>query len=223
MIARLRRWAMRTTDVTLPWAGSRAQVRFLYALWSRVYDTSIALDPAYRGNARRMVERVVEPGDRVLDVGVGTGILAEYGASRARDYVGIDYSGSMLSRAGLKMARGKLGSVSLRWADARSLPFEDAYFDAAVSSFVLPHFDREEKPRVLGEIARVLRPGGRLGLFLAQGEIAPLFSTRDELEDMLADAGFQDIEIEDRDDVYRIVSARKPGSQDVVRLSQRGG
>ena len=56
---------------------------------------------------------------------------------------------------------------------------------------------------------RILKPRGHLGLFLAQGEVAPLFSTRLQLEHYLSQAGFDSHEIEDRDDVYRIVIAQK--------------
>jgi len=206
----LRRCYMRTTSLSLPGAGSRGYVRLLYAIWALVYDLTVACDPAYRGNARRMVGSVVRDQDRVLDVGVGTGLLAEYGAPTASAYAGVDYSGSMLAKAASKIARLKLGNVRLQWADARSLPFGDQQFDTVVSSFVLPHFAREEKVEILREMARVLVPGGRLGLFLAQGEVAPLFSTRPQLEQSLAEAGFTGVQIEDRDHVYRVVRAELP-------------
>ncbi len=105
-------------------------------------DRSIAWDPAYRDNARRLVESTLEPGDEVLDVGIGTGLLAEYGAPIAASYVGIDYSGAMLAEAGKKIARRGLDNVALRWGDARHLPFSDACFDVVLSSFVLPLLSR---------------------------------------------------------------------------------
>jgi len=187
-------------------------VRAFYAVWSTIYDWSVGLDPAYRGNARGMVEDTIREGDRALDVGIGTGLLAESGARMAGEYIGIDYSGSMLAKAAKKVARLNLGNVLLRWGDARELPYEDDSFDAVVSSFVLPHFARDERPGVIAEMARVLRPGGRLGLFLAQGEIASLFPLRTELEGQLAEAGFADVEIADRDHVYRIVTAMVPAA-----------
>ncbi len=208
----LRRGYMRTTSLSTRWGNRGWYVRMLYGIWARFYDWSISLDSAYPRNAERMIDTVVRDGDRVLDVGVGTGISAEYAAARANHYVGIDYSGSMLARAGHKIAARHLANVSLQWGDARSLPFADELFDSVVSSFVLPHFADDEKPAVLGQMVRVLRPGGRLGLFLAQGEIAPLFCSKPRLEQLLSDAGLSDVEIRDVDDVYRIVAARKPGS-----------
>jgi ubiquinone/menaquinone biosynthesis C-methylase UbiE len=210
LMARLRRAYMQTTSLSIPWTGRDGFVRLLYRAWSSWYDASIAWDPAYRANAARMLALVVQPGDRVLDVGTGTGLLAELAAKWARSYVGVDFSGSMLSRAARKLAPLQADNVSLRWGDARALAFDDEAFDAVVSSFMLPHFPRSQKVEVLRELVRVLRPGGRLGLFLAQGEVAPMFSTRAELEQLMPAAGVHRVEIEDRDDVYRIVVARKP-------------
>ncbi len=77
MFGWLRRQFMRTSTLSALFPGSRTWVRFAYALWSIVYDWSVKLDPAYPGNARRMVEATIRRGDRVLDVGIGTGLLAE--------------------------------------------------------------------------------------------------------------------------------------------------
>jgi ubiquinone/menaquinone biosynthesis C-methylase UbiE len=164
-----------------------------------------------------MIESMVHPGDRVLDIGMGTGLLAEYAAARGARYEGIDYSGAMLARAARKVAARNLGGVSLRWGDARSLPFEDDSFDVVVSSFVFPHFAEDEKPQVLREILRVLKPGGHLGLYVARGEVVRAFCRRDELERLLVECGLADLRIEDHDDVYRIAKARKPAQTPMGR------
>ena len=75
---------------------------------------------------------------------------------------------------------------------------------------MLSHFSRDERVPVLKEMLRTLRPGGRLGLFLAQGERAPLFDTREVLERNLALAGFDAVVIDDYDDVYGVVTATRP-------------
>jgi ubiquinone/menaquinone biosynthesis C-methylase UbiE len=170
------------------------------------------LDPAYRRNAAKMLEHVVRDGDRVLDVGMGTGVLAELCSERVREYVGLDYSGAMLSKAVKKASKNRLSNVVVRWGSARSLPYREDTFDAVVSSFMLPHFAPSEKPEVVEEMARVLKPGRRLGLFLAQGEVYPMFATRDQIEQYLAETGLEQTLIEETDDIYRIVVARKPRS-----------
>ncbi len=201
---------MRTTTISLLGEGSRTWVRLLYSGWSKVYDATIDWDPAYRGGVRRLVEETLSQGDDVLEVGIGTGIVAELGAPVAARYVGLDYSGDMLAKSAHKMAERQLKNVELRWGDARKLGFDDASFDVVLSSFVLPHFARSERAELVAEMARVIRPGGRLGLFLAQGEEAPVFSRREELEEYLDFAGLVDARIDDMDDIYRLIVASKP-------------
>lgn len=208
----LRRLYMHSTSPSLVVSGHRGYVRSMYAAWSKVYDFSVDLDGAYRRNVRRVVDAAVAPGDRVLEVGVGTGVVAEYGATVAREYVGLDYSGAMLEKAARKLADLRLVNVRLCWGDAKQLAFEDDSFDAVVSSFALAHLGPAERPGVLAEMGRVLRPGGSLGLNQAQGEVFTGFSTRAQLHQWLPPAGFVDIKTQDYDDVYRIVTATKATS-----------
>ena len=102
------------------------------------------------------------PGDagRVLDVGTGTGRVLELLASRASQGVGVDASKAMLALARSRLARAGLAHCSVRLADMYRLPLADASFDLAVTQMVL-HY-AEDPPGVLTEVARVLRPGGRL-------------------------------------------------------------
>jgi demethylmenaquinone methyltransferase/2-methoxy-6-polyprenyl-1,4-benzoquinol methylase len=95
-------------------------------------------------------------GDIALDLGVGTGELASQLAPGVRA-VGVDVSAEMLRRA-----RGRRRHLSLVQASAFRLPFADGGFDAAVSGFVLRNLD--DLPGAFGELARVVRPGGRIAL-----------------------------------------------------------
>ena len=115
----------------------------------------------------------VQPGERVLEVGFGTGneVLDLARLAGAGGYVaGIDISPRMLAVAQRKLdATPPTAKVELQVADARQLPFAEGSFDAVYSSFTLELFPEDDERQVLGEIRRVLRPGGRLaGVSMAQ-------------------------------------------------------
>jgi len=94
-------------------------------------------------------------GRRVLDVGCGTGTLAAWLAERAAAKVwGVDASPEMLAVARAKVPEG----VGLKLGHAEQLPFKDGWFERAVSSLAVHHFDRE---RAFSETHRVLAAGGR--------------------------------------------------------------
>lgn len=102
----------------------------------------------------------VRPGQRVLDVACGTGVLACAAAAlvgSAGAVTGLDASEEMLEVARRKSAR-------VEWISGRaeSLPFPDASFDRVVSQFGFMFF--QDRPAALREMMRVLRPGGRLAL-----------------------------------------------------------
>lgn len=100
------------------------------------------------------------PGERVLDVACGTGVLAMAAAERvgaAGKVTGLDVNEDML-----RVARRKSGRIEWREARAESIPFPDASFDAVVSQFGFMFF--EERVAALREMMRVLRPDGRLAV-----------------------------------------------------------
>ena len=104
-------------------------------------------------------------GERILDLGSGTGVLTAEIASRGADILGVDRSEEMISQA-----RRKFPALKFEVLDARQLRF-NAEFDAVFSSFALELFDSPEIPRVLAEVRRVLRPGGRVGVVsMAKGD-----------------------------------------------------
>jgi demethylmenaquinone methyltransferase/2-methoxy-6-polyprenyl-1,4-benzoquinol methylase len=101
-------------------------------------------------------------------VGFGTGhsvaALARSVGTGGRIF-GIDISEGMLEVATKRVAdEGVAGQAELSLGDARQLKFRDDTFDAAFISFTLELFSETEIPRVLGEIKRVLHPGGRLAV-----------------------------------------------------------
>ena len=106
----------------------------------------------------------LEPGQRVLDLGCGTGELTRMIAdnldvARGGQAVGVDAAAKMI-----QVARKKRGNDTCRFdvVAAESLPYEDASFDAVVSSLFFHHVDLDLKQRTLAASFRVLKPGGKL-------------------------------------------------------------
>ena len=114
---------------------------------------------------RRIFRTVLalRPGERVLDIGSGPGFLAsEMAQDVGRDGAisGIDFSECMLAIARQCDLDERSAPTEFQLAEARSLPFADASFDAAVSTQVYEYVD--DMPAALNEAHRVLTPGGRL-------------------------------------------------------------
>ena len=149
---------------TVPYVGPHtaldaAAVRAAYRRWAVVYDASFGGISAW--GRRAAVDAVNDlPGRRVLEVGVGTGLaLPRY--SPDKRVVAIDLSPEMLDRARARVAALRLPTVeALLEMDAEATSFPDASFDIAVAMFVasvVPH-----PRRLLAEMRRVVRPGGRI-------------------------------------------------------------
>ena len=104
-----------------------------------------------------------QPGERWLDIGTGGGGLAFALARTGADVVGVDIAEDGLEHAREEAAAQGLAAEFVR-ADAQSLPFEDAAFDGVASAFGVMFAPDQE--RAAAELARVCRPGGKLGLTL---------------------------------------------------------
>lgn len=123
---------------------------------------SLGQDPRWR---RALVEAIApRPHQRILDVATGTGLVA---AALVRDgagtVVGLDQSAPMLARAKRRVGADPAlaGRVELVQAPAERLPFADESFDALTFTYLLRYVD--DPGATLRELARVVRPGGRVG------------------------------------------------------------
>lgn len=146
-----------------------------YDLLNRII--SLGIDQGWR---RRTVAALgLRPGARVLDLATGTGDLAILVAESEPQaaVVGLDPSEKMLAIAARKVAAAELAErVELITGDAERLPFPDASFDGITMAFGIRNVP--DRPRALAEMARVLRPGGRVAILELseprRGIIAPL-------------------------------------------------
>jgi demethylmenaquinone methyltransferase/2-methoxy-6-polyprenyl-1,4-benzoquinol methylase len=139
---------------TLP----EGQVRAMFDRIAGVYDAMNSVMTAglhHRWRRRAVDLAAVGPGSRLLDVATGTGDLAIEAASRGCEVVGSDFSEGMLARARLKAPE-----IRFEQADALDLQYADDSFDAATVGFGARNFSDLEQG--LGEMARVVRPGGRV-------------------------------------------------------------
>lgn len=156
-----------TLGRALPWPGGTLLAMGLLMILSSRYGKLRARDD--------LLDRLRLRGDEtVLDVGCGHGLLLIGAAKRLPRgrALGIDLwsqvdQGDNSPAATLANARaeGVEGRVEVRDGDMRTMPFPDATFDAVVSSLAIHNVpDRQGRRAALAEIARVLRPGGRLAL-----------------------------------------------------------
>ncbi|HXZ85497.1 MAG TPA: methyltransferase domain-containing protein, partial [Myxococcota bacterium] len=115
-------------------------------------------------------------GQKVLDVAAGNGNVSLAAARRFCDVVSTDYVPALLER-GRERAKAEGLALEFREADAEKLPFADASFDAVVSTFGVMFTPDQE--RAAAELARVCRPGGKIGLanWTPDGFIGQLFKT----------------------------------------------
>jgi SAM-dependent methyltransferase len=114
----------------------------------------------------------LRPGQRVLEVGCGSGAVSRWLAQRTEGtnpIVAVDINRYLLREAAALAAReGLADRIELREANAEALPFGDASFDAALSVTLLEEVDAD---RALAELARVVRPGGRVGVVVRAADV----------------------------------------------------
>jgi len=134
--------------------------------WASRYDllTSLLGLGVNRPNSRMVIELAnVKPGDKVLDVGCGTGSLSltaqSYAGPTGKVY-GIDAAPEMIEVAKKKASRSGLG-VEFEVGLIEELAFPDATFDVVISRLAMHHLPDDLKRRGLAEVLRVLNPGGK--------------------------------------------------------------
>ena len=131
---------------------------------TRVYDPVVRLTSREGRFKELLVDQAAPtPGQRILDLGCGTGTLALQVKQRVpqADVVGLDADPEMLAQARRKAEQAG-AELELTEGFSTKLPYEDASFDRVLSTLFFHHLDPEPKRRTAREIARVLRTGGEL-------------------------------------------------------------
>lgn len=133
-------------------------VENVYDKLAIVYD--LTFGPALHPGRLQAIERMnIQPGERVLEVGVGTGInLPLY--PREATITGIDFTASMLEKARERAARKNAAPVRLLQMDAADLKFADDSFDIVYAPYLISVVP--DPVKVAREMRRVCRPGGRI-------------------------------------------------------------
>jgi phosphatidylethanolamine/phosphatidyl-N-methylethanolamine N-methyltransferase len=181
-----------------------ASVQKAYRRYARYYDLVFGL--IFHPGRKTAIEHLhIEPGHRILEVGVGTGLSLGIYPEDVR-VVGIDLSQDMLKRAQRKVEEEKLTNVeALMQMDAQEMEFKDSSFDSVVAMYVASVVPDPRK--LVDEIRRVCKPGGTI-VFLnhfqnknpvirrAEAVIQPLakylgFHPDFPMEEFLEQTGFQ--------------------------------
>ena len=123
-------------------------------------DYAVASRVAEAERLARMVS--ARESDRAVDLACGPGTLALRFARHVRWICGLDLTPAILERARRSAAAGGLTNLDFAIGDAQSLPFADGSLDIAVTSYSLHHFP--DAARTIGEMARVVKRGGRVGI-----------------------------------------------------------
>jgi ubiquinone/menaquinone biosynthesis C-methylase UbiE len=144
---------------------SKTSARDFYNHISGFYDL-LAASSEWRFTNIGLQKLAVGRGESVLEIGFGTGqalVALARAVGDAGHVYGLDISEGMYRVASHRIEKSGLSNkVELTLGDAVNLPYQDASFDAAFTSFTLELFDNPEIPLVLAECRRVLKPDGRI-------------------------------------------------------------
>ncbi len=195
LYCRFRRKWSRAYMTKKPDRASAPATRGIRIRWPRLYDAMNRLH--FLGREREFREwtadqAAIRPGQTVLDVGCGTGVLTlalkrRAGTDGAVD--GIDAAPEMIEAAQRKAAAQRL-DVRYQVGLIEDLPFADNRFDVVLSSLILHHLPKDLKRKGITEITRVLRPGGRL---VAVDVDPPLLGNLRTVEEAMRAVGFTEV------------------------------
>ncbi|MCW4351716.1 class I SAM-dependent methyltransferase [Hoyosella sp. YIM 151337] len=176
-----------------------------------LYDPFSRLTGIGKYHQQLLDQAGIAPGERVLEIGCGTGnlLLRAAAAEPAAKFTGLDPDPRALKRAGKKAARKRL-AVELDHGFAQQLPYSTASFTRVLSAFMLHHLPVAAKSEALAEVRRVLEPRGTLhvmdiaghthharGWFARRSHRSAYVQDQlgDGVPDRLREAGFTDVRV----------------------------
>src|SRR5580704_15079198 len=159
-------------------ASDRRQKDLVRQQFTRTADVFGGYAVDHRAQLAESLAVAVKAGssDRAADIACGPGTLVLRFARRVRWICGLDLTPAMLDRAGHSAVVHGLTNLDLAVGDAQTLPFADAKLDIAVTSYSLHHMP--DPARVIREMARVVRRGGRVGIIDIRAPENPKITAR---------------------------------------------
>ena len=167
---------------------NRDPLESVYSKYAGVYD--LVYGRIFQDSREAVVRKLkIDPGERVLEVGVGTGLcLPLY--PRHCDITAIDLSEEMLEKAAERVKGETLPNVKLQRMDAGEMTFADDSFDLIVAAYVVTAVPDYRK--LMSEMVRVSRPGGRLVLLNHFTQDSPIIAAVEKaISPMCAKIGFR--------------------------------
>lgn len=158
-------------------SSSQSQVRTSSSTYQRLARWYDLLSLPERPLGRRALTLLaLQPGERVLVVGSGTGRHLTEAAREGASVIGVDLAPAMCRQANERLHQARLAQpAQVLCADALQLPLTRASCDAALMAFTLELFSPSDMARALGGIAKVLRPEGRLVVAcLSRRQVTPM-------------------------------------------------
>jgi phosphatidylethanolamine/phosphatidyl-N-methylethanolamine N-methyltransferase len=148
------------------------QIERVYSHYAVVYDR--VFGRVFQASRESVVRNLkIEPGERVLEVGVGTGLCLPMYPAHC-DVTAIDLSEPMLKKAAERVKEHSLDNVRLQRMDAGHMTFSDDAFDLVIAAYVVTAVPDYRK--LMSEMVRVSRPGGRLVLLNHFTQDSPLIA-----------------------------------------------